>query len=368
VDSTKQYQTNISLCTGSRGLEHGIERTGIKLKTLADVEVEAFVCENLVQQMEQGILDEAPIWTNLKTFNGRPFRGMVDGITGGYPCQPFSVAGKRKGKLDPRHLWPYIGGFGEKSIVGTVRPLWCLFENVVGHLELGYREVKQDLESLGYTVKEGIFSAEEVGAPHQRKRLFILAVDNTYCERLKQEYQIQARRQSIESSSKELADCHSIGHVHIKLEKHTTKERFDALGDTSTGGRNELEHTSSEGLERSIGRISERDGTEQSSKVADTCKYNVQRIERRSPDTQERTKSGERHIGSQSIRDRWPARPGQPQFEWEEPRVESRVGFSVDGYNFREDLLRMAGNAVVPQQAELAWITLWNKIYERTLS
>lgn len=64
--------------------------------------------------------------------------------------------------------------------------------------------------------------------------------------------------------------------------------------------------------------------------------------------------------------DKWPARPGQEQYEWEAPRVESSLGYAVNGYNFREDLLRMAGNAVVEQVAEVAWKTLWNKFYDRT--
>jgi len=59
---------------------------------------------------------------------------------------------------------------------------------------------------------------------------------------------------------------------------------------------------------------------------------------------------------------RWPALPGQPQYDWEEPRVESRVGCTINGYNFREDLLRMEGNAVVEQTSQLAWVTLWNNI------
>jgi site-specific DNA-cytosine methylase len=120
--------------------------------------------------MEEGSLDRAPIWSDLKTFDPSPWSGKVDLITGGYPCQPFSHAGRRAGKEDPRHLWPYI-----RAIVESTRPAFCFFENVDGHLTIGYREVRQDLEDMGYETQEGIFSAEEVGDSQLRKRLFVLA-------------------------------------------------------------------------------------------------------------------------------------------------------------------------------------------------
>ena len=91
-------------------------------------------------------------------------------LTGGYPCQPFSAAGLRKGAEDPRHLWPYI-----YDHIRTIRPIRCFFENVEGHISLGLRDVIADLESLGYATTWGVFSASEVGAPHQRKRVYILA-------------------------------------------------------------------------------------------------------------------------------------------------------------------------------------------------
>jgi len=368
VDSASKFKTNISFCTGSRGLERGIERTGTKLRTLAHVEIEAFICENLVQQMEQGVLDEAPIWTNLKTFNGKPFRGMVDILTGGYPCQPFSVAGQRKGTEDPRHLWPYI-----KDLIRTIRPVCCFFENVPGHITLGYREVRSDLEQLGYTVEEGIFSAEEVGAPHQRKRLFIIAVDNSYCQRFKQDNKIQTRRNSIEYASS------SMGNTEIKCRKQsgvswTRWTRFtnssSELVYTGYIGRWASEKRIDPNKQKERGRRTftkeyighlQHCGSEQDSEqselrsncIIEPSSYRWQTIT---------TKGIEGQEGN-----RWPARPGQEQFEWEEPHVESRMGLSIDGYNFREDLLRMAGNSVVEQTAEKAWITLWNK-FDLTLN
>jgi DNA (cytosine-5)-methyltransferase 1 len=120
--------------------------------------------------MEEGFIHPAPIWTDLKTFDGRPWRGIVDCIIGGYPCQPFSQAGRRLGKEDPRHLWPYF-----VEIIKQIQPNFCFFENVEGHLSLGFEQVRSDLQAMGYGVEAGLFSAAEIGASHLRKRLFILA-------------------------------------------------------------------------------------------------------------------------------------------------------------------------------------------------
>ena len=120
-------------------------------------------------------MDPAPIWTDLKTFPWEDFCDRVDILTGGYPCQPFSAAGNRLGADDPRHLWPFIA-----DGIRLLRPKLCFFENVDGHISLGLREVVEELESLGYTTTWGIFSASEVGAPHRRKRVFILAHANSF--------------------------------------------------------------------------------------------------------------------------------------------------------------------------------------------
>jgi DNA (cytosine-5)-methyltransferase 1 len=176
VDITKELPAVLSLCTGYGGIERGLDLAGVEHRVLAYVEIEAFAIANLVAKMETEQLPPAPVWSNLKTLPVEPFRGRVDILTSGYPCQPFSAAGKRAGKDDPRHLWPYI-----IDIIRAVRPVRCFFENVEGHISLGLREVISDLESLGYKVAWGIFSAREVGALHQRKRVYILA--DTICSR-----------------------------------------------------------------------------------------------------------------------------------------------------------------------------------------
>ena len=171
---TTQTITHLGLCAGYGGIELGLQRIFHALRTVALCEIEAFACANLVAKMEAGLLDPAPIWSDLKTFPWKMFRGKVDILTGGYPCQPFSAAGKRLGQNDPRHLWPFIA-----NGIRILQPRVVYFENVDGHISLGLREVIEELGELGYKATWGIFSAREVGAPHQRKRVFILAHSNS---------------------------------------------------------------------------------------------------------------------------------------------------------------------------------------------
>ena len=161
----------LSLCSGAiDALALGVELAVPGSRCVCHVERDAFCAGCLVQAMEAGCLDAAPVWSDARTFDGRRWRGLVDCVIGGYPCQPFSFAGKRRGTDDPRHLWPVIA-----RIVREIEPPLVFFENVAGHLSLGFPEVCGELEAMGYEVAAGLFTAEEVGAPHKRERLFIMA-------------------------------------------------------------------------------------------------------------------------------------------------------------------------------------------------
>ncbi|WP_037693648.1 MULTISPECIES: DNA cytosine methyltransferase [Streptomyces] len=94
----------------------------------------------------------------------------VDVVCGGYPCQPFSTAGKRKGVFDDRHIWPHIA-----RALGVLRPRYAVFENVAGHLSLGFDTVLADLAALGFDARWSCVRASDVGAAHRRNRLFLLA-------------------------------------------------------------------------------------------------------------------------------------------------------------------------------------------------
>jgi DNA (cytosine-5)-methyltransferase 1 len=163
---------HLSLCSGYGGFDLGLKRAIPGLRTVAYSEVEASAIECLLARMEKQELDEAPIWSDLRTFPWEAFRGLVDIVSGGYPCQPFSCNGKKQGEWDARHLWPYIA-----NGVRVVRPAWCIFENVEGHVALGLRDVIDDLGSMGYRATWGLFSALEAGSPQLRQRVYIVAHD-----------------------------------------------------------------------------------------------------------------------------------------------------------------------------------------------
>ena len=160
----------LSVCSGVGGLELGFKLAVPNSRVVCYVESEAYAAAVLAERIRENVLDKAPIWSDLRTFDGRPWRGKVDCLVGGYPCQPFSAAGKKLADKDPRHLWPFVA-----SLIRDVRPPVCFFENVRGHLSLGFEEVARELSGMGYAVKAGLFSAAEVGATHNRERLFILA-------------------------------------------------------------------------------------------------------------------------------------------------------------------------------------------------
>lgn len=179
MDNTKTI-THLSLCSGYEGIGLGLRRVLPNLREIAYVEREGFPVANLVAKMEAGELDAAPVFTDVKTFPYGEFRGCVDILSGGFPCQPFSAAGKREGVEDPRHLFPYIA-----DGIRECQPRIVFLENVEGIIsaktadgESVLQYVLRELEGLGYRATAGVFSAAEVGAPHQRKRVFILGMAN----------------------------------------------------------------------------------------------------------------------------------------------------------------------------------------------
>jgi DNA (cytosine-5)-methyltransferase 1 len=185
VDLTKEL-THISLCAGYGGIDLGLSAALGATRTICFVEIEAFPQRNLVSKIEAGLLDNCPIWTDLKTMPWELFSGRVDMLSGGFPCQPFSAAGKRAGDQDPRHLFPHI----VDGIKRLGRPPIVFFENVEGILTASLQSnewsdaegtpvllhIHRELERMGYRTTSSLFSASEVGCAHQRKRLFILGV------------------------------------------------------------------------------------------------------------------------------------------------------------------------------------------------
>ena len=155
------------------GFKLACETIGVRAVAVGGCEREACAAAALLEVMENAQRSRIPVWDDLQSLFGRRERGLerVDAITAGYPCQPFSSAGKRLGKRDSRHLWPAV-----RRIIARAEPGIVFLENVDGHVTLGLRKVLRDLKRLGYRVASGVFSAEEVGAPHGRKRVFIVGM------------------------------------------------------------------------------------------------------------------------------------------------------------------------------------------------
>ena len=163
----------LSLFTGAGGGVLGTKLLG--WRTVGYVEWDKYCQQVLAQRIQDGFLDEAPIFGDIDHFiesgAAKKYAGFVDVVTAGFPCQPFSVAGKKKGKDDERNKWPQT-----LQTIRDVRPRFALLENVPGLLNSGYfHEILGSLAESGFDVRWDCISAAAVGAPHRRDRLWILA-------------------------------------------------------------------------------------------------------------------------------------------------------------------------------------------------
>ena len=178
----------LDLFSGIGGFSLGLEATGF-FKTKAFCEIDPF-CQKVLKKHWPDI----PIHDDIRSLKGKDI-GTVDIITGGYPCQPFSVAGKQKAEKDPRHLWPEYF-----RLIKECRPTWVIGENVNGHIKLGLDSVLKDLESENYSTRAFSISASSIGANHKRERIWIVANSNNRSS--EQNNKIQTRWNFIKSSSK----------------------------------------------------------------------------------------------------------------------------------------------------------------------
>lgn len=166
--------TQISLFSGAGGLDLAAKWSGIR--TVCYVEYDRYAQGVLMSRIRDGGLDDAPIWDDVRTFDGSEWRGKVDIISGGFPCQDVSHAGKREGLKDGTRsgLWSEFA-----RIIRQVEPRWVLVENVPGLLSVdsggGFGTVLGDLAEMGFGAFWYILSAAAVGAPHRRKRVWIVS-------------------------------------------------------------------------------------------------------------------------------------------------------------------------------------------------
>ena len=363
----------LSLCSGAGGLDLGLTIAMPGYRTVGHVERETYAAAILVARMEEKALDPAPVWDDVASFDGRPWRGVVDIVTAGYPCQPFSVAGKRRGADDPRHLWPHVA-----RIIGEVEPPFVFLENVAHHLRLGFPEVAGGLVGMGYRLAAGLFTAAEVGAPHKRERLFILA------HREHDELADPARllRDPVERWEPD-RDAAPLANTPGERQREPADETDAVAGsgqarhepgdlgrDVADAADRQLPQSgrcpeTREGFGRHGAGVADADGDGR--EQAERGQPKIGRPNERQPDVDDANRPGSQgwsddvgeHAGE---RPAWPPGPGDAD-GWERylrttPDAEPSVCRGADGLAHRVDRLRLCGNGVVPLVAAHALRTL----------
>lgn len=253
--------THLSLFSGIGGIDLGGEWAGFT--TVGQVEMADYPTKILEKHWPN-----VPRWRDVRdvtaeSFYERTGRRTIELISGGYPCQPFSTAGKRKGADDDRYLWPEMF-----RVIQELRPTWVLGENVAGHVSLGLDDTLFDLESAGYTCRTFVIPAAAVGARHRRERVFVVAYSKG--KRCGEAWQHRERSEKwVTSSGEILADSNIERLQGRKLSTECGNERI-------VGKRSMVFHTAIAGLpdwaggevgqprpitefERSDGREIERD-------------------------------------------------------------------------------------------------------------
>ena len=318
---------HVDLCSGIGGFALGFQWAGLSEPVLfCDV-------DDWCRRVLRKHWSDVPIAKDVKELANDP-EGLVpdcDVLTAGYPCTPFSVAGKRRGEKDDRHIWPEI-----RTIVQAKRPTWCVFENVYGHIKLGLDEVLSDLESCSYSTQAFCVPAVSVDAPHRRDRVWIIAriVENTrhgtggnkWVAETGQDASGEWAANTSQASgsgeqSKTVADTDSQRPVQRKHEKRSRHKKRVSSG-RGEGSRQRLytvAHADSSGLQG---------GAQTRNDEKNRAQPDDKQFKRRSGAHKSRT--------------------GRPTF-W---KPEPNVGRVAHGIPRRVDRIRGLGNAIVPAIAQ----------------
>jgi DNA (cytosine-5)-methyltransferase 1 len=302
-----------SLFSGIGGIDLGLERAGMQAVWQSEIDP---YCSRVLAKHWPDVPNLGDI-TTIDWSSVEP----VDLICGGYPCQPFSLAGARNGTADPRHLWPYFA-----DAIRHLRPRWALLENVPGHLSLGFGRVHADLAALGYDTDWDCIPAAAVGAPHLRYRIFVVAHTSSP-ERGRGTQRGQSRNGEPGVHGAEGTAAHTDG----QSQPGHPVDAFTRPGLMVPDPHGDRVRQQPVGLTRGRGPSVAVDDREE---MADASS-----IAEREPPNEAHTLTDQRN-----------ARPIAGGGDWW--AVEPDVGRVANGIPARMDRLRALGNAVVPQVAE----------------
>ena len=310
---------HLDLFSGIGGFSLGLENAGL-VKTVAFCDFDKY-CQQVLQKNFPGV----PVYGDVKELNYDKLKAdginKIDIITGGYPCQPFSVAGRKKGEEDPRHVWPEMF-----RLIRELKPSWVIGENVGNHVKLGLDTVLSNLESEGYSARTFSISASSIGANHKRERVWIVA----HSERLGREPWSEEPREPKNEESSNQSDHCGEGCTECKSCLH--------VADT---GKQSESHISNSGSDSEIDgeqreKVGISNGKSRGENVADANSSGLE--EQWGPvTTQEEDQASQ--CGS------W----------WS---VEPDVGRVAHGVPNRVDRLKALGNSIVPQIPFLIGLTI----------
>ena len=214
----KKKLQHLDLFSGIGGFSLGLEEIGL-VETVAFCDFDKY-CQQVLKKHWPSV----PIFSDIKelTYEKLKSNGInkIDIITGGYPCQPFSVAGRKKGEEDPRHVWPEYF-----RLIKELKPTWVIGENVSGHIKLGLDTVLENLESEGYSTRTFSISASSVGANHQRERVWIIAHSDSNRAKWNQSEDRQGSR--TEQNSEDVANSNNAGDRTSEYETNKNREKTD---------------------------------------------------------------------------------------------------------------------------------------------
>lgn len=220
----------LDLFSGIGGFSLGLERTG-GFETVAFCEIEEYP-----QKVLRKHWPDVPIHPDVRKLTAEDLPDDIGLICGGYPCQPFSTAGKQRGQEDDRHLWPEF-----MRLISEIRPAWVIAENVAGHISMGLDSVLSDLESANYSWEAFVIPACAANAQHRRDRVWVVAYPNV--QRLQERRQARwkeggkERAAGVVNGAERLCDdvAHATSGIEPRRKHGSPAERGEATASKGAG-------------------------------------------------------------------------------------------------------------------------------------